>query len=327
MRKYSNFIILPLIVLVFVIFTTGVLSGPKKDETKNQGYLGVYLSELDQDLKDYLDYKGDGAFVDDVQGDTPAEQAGIEAGDIIVQVGDTKVKDTKELRNTIRAINPGEKVKIYLVRDGKKKAVTAKIGSREKFEDKIIILDKDDDFNFFGFEAPHFIKGPHHFKYKCCDDRGYLGIRMDDMTEGLREYFGVEAGALITEVIDDTPAEKAGLKAGDVIIEFNGKEVEEQDDVFYYIGKTEPGDEIEIKVSRKGKIVDLKAVLDKLPKSKMYNKSMKKYMKNLDKMDFNMKDLEIELEKLEDKLGDLENIDIYIEKDLKNLERFGEPAD
>jgi len=84
--------------------------------------------------------------------------------------------------------------------------------------------------------------------------RGYLGVRIEDVTPELAEAYNLERprGAIITEVVEGTPADKAGLKAGDIIVEFNGREVEDMNSLRIIVAETPPGTKVKIKVIREG---------------------------------------------------------------------------
>jgi len=85
--------------------------------------------------------------------------------------------------------------------------------------------------------------------------RGWLGVIIQEITPELAESFGLEetSGALIGEVLKDTPAEEAGLKGGDIIIEFDGKRIEEYNDLPSIVTRTPVGKEVGVKVLRDGK--------------------------------------------------------------------------
>jgi serine protease Do len=85
-------------------------------------------------------------------------------------------------------------------------------------------------------------------------ERGYLGVMIQDLNTELAEVFGLEEprGALISEVTPDSAAEKAGLKSGDVITEFNGKAVEDSRRLKLAVGATAPGRTVEVTVMRDG---------------------------------------------------------------------------
>src|SRR5262249_13319836 len=84
--------------------------------------------------------------------------------------------------------------------------------------------------------------------------RIYLGVRVQSMTEELREYFRAPRGrgVLVSGVEEDTPAGKAGLRAGDVIIAVDGKGIAERGDIGEALADKEPGDTVAVKIVRDG---------------------------------------------------------------------------
>ncbi len=85
--------------------------------------------------------------------------------------------------------------------------------------------------------------------------RGYLGIYLQELTDDLRKGLDVPArsGILVSEVMENTPASRAGLKAGDVIIEFNGDEVESVESFRFKVASTPVGKTVPVKLIREGK--------------------------------------------------------------------------
>lgn len=85
--------------------------------------------------------------------------------------------------------------------------------------------------------------------------RGYLGVTIQDLSEALAEQFGVKTmqGALVSSVAPDSPAERAGLRRGDVIIEFNGQKVNDSTELKNMVGLTPPGTKVSLKLIRNGK--------------------------------------------------------------------------
>jgi len=84
---------------------------------------------------------------------------------------------------------------------------------------------------------------------------GYLGVKIDDITDQLRNYFNVkgDGGVLITEVMDDSPAEKSGLKAGDVIIKVNDQWIGDREELQETIRSFEPEEKVTVTTVRKGR--------------------------------------------------------------------------
>ena len=91
--------------------------------------------------------------------------------------------------------------------------------------------------------------------------RGYLGIYPQDLSEALHQKYNSRIGVLVTEVVKGSPAEKAGLSDGDLIIEFGGTEVEGSSHIRELIKSEGAASQVELKVLRDGKISDLTAVL------------------------------------------------------------------
>ena len=96
--------------------------------------------------------------------------------------------------------------------------------------------------------------------------RGYLGIRFQPLTADLAKSFGLESekGALISSVEKDTPAEKAGLKAGDVILEYDGKPIVEGNELPRYVAATPVDRKVKLVIFREGKKQDVFVVVSKL---------------------------------------------------------------
>jgi len=96
--------------------------------------------------------------------------------------------------------------------------------------------------------------------------RGYLGVRFQPLTADLAKSFGLESekGALIANVEKDSPAEKAGLKAGDVILEYDGKPVSEGNELPRYVAATPIDTKVPVVVFRDGRKQEFSVVVAKL---------------------------------------------------------------
>ena len=110
--------------------------------------------------------------------------------------------------------------------------------------------------------------------------RGWLGVVIQEVTADLAESFGLDQprGALVSQVQEDSPAQKAGLQASDVILAFNGKTVESSSDLPRMVGLAKPGTSVPLQVWRKGKTQQLSVVLGELPaEDKLAGKSSKAF--------------------------------------------------
>ncbi len=97
--------------------------------------------------------------------------------------------------------------------------------------------------------------------------RGWLGILIQDVTRELAESFGMEKpiGALVARVLPDSPAEEAGFEVGDIIVEFDGREVESSAVLPPMVGSTRVGSEVKVKIIRNGKPRTLDVTISELP--------------------------------------------------------------
>jgi serine protease Do len=97
--------------------------------------------------------------------------------------------------------------------------------------------------------------------------RGWLGVAIQDVNRELAESFGLDKpqGAIISRVIPESPAAKAGFEAGDVILSFNGKTIESSSALPPIVGRTEVGKSVPVKVMRKNKLKTISVVIEQLP--------------------------------------------------------------
>lgn len=98
--------------------------------------------------------------------------------------------------------------------------------------------------------------------------RGWLGVLIQDVTPELAKSFGMDKpkGAAIAKIIADSPAKKAGLKVGDVILAFNGENINRSGDLPPIVGTTPVGTRVSVKILREGKIKVLNVMTAELPK-------------------------------------------------------------
>ena len=98
--------------------------------------------------------------------------------------------------------------------------------------------------------------------------RGWLGLMIQKVTPELAKSFGLEKreGALVAEVEEDSPADKAGIERGDIIIKFNNKQIREYSDLSRYAGLTKPGTKVDLELIRDGKTKKIKVKLGEFSK-------------------------------------------------------------
>jgi serine protease Do len=104
--------------------------------------------------------------------------------------------------------------------------------------------------------------------------RGFLGVNIQTLTDAMAEVYGIKdrRGAIVVEVVADSPAERAGLRRDDVIVEFNGQKVNDRDQLSNMVGLTAPGTKVTLKVLRDGKEQTLTAELEELKEERAANR-------------------------------------------------------
>lgn len=230
-------------------------AGEKKEKDKERGYLGVHIERLDSEGKDEFGVKF-GILVTQVEKGEAADKAGIKKYDVIQYVNGQRMRRSADLTDIIRDAGAGAKVTVKLIREGDAKTVTATLG---KYEGPDFFFrssgSKPHVFSFKDKAGKDFkFNEKNRFVFK--SGGAFLGVHLQSLdNEDFAAYFGVkkDGGALIMDVEDDTPAAKAGLKAGDVITKLDGKKVTEPGDVKEILADKEKGDKVDILVMRKNK--------------------------------------------------------------------------
>lgn len=99
--------------------------------------------------------------------------------------------------------------------------------------------------------------------------RGWLGVQIQEVSQDLAESFGLDkaAGALVSQVLDDSPAQTAGLQTGDVITQVNGHDIIMSAQVAHFIGAIPPKQSVVIQLVRDGESIDVEVVIGYLPKN------------------------------------------------------------
>jgi len=243
MDKFKKTIGARLVILAaaVVMALAGISALPAEEKTEH-GYLGVTVQNLDGAEREKLGVTH-GVEVDEVEKDSAAAKAGIKEGDVIQLVNGEKIRDPQDLVDVIGELAPGAATKIGLWRDGKSLEVTVALGKREHRE----------KFAWKGRELPRFLPAG-----------GYLGIVLQELNADLAAYFNVRSGegVLIVRIEKDTPAEKAGLKAGDVIVKMAEKTIQDVATLHEALAGVKKGDTVAITVIRHGKRETFKAEPD-----------------------------------------------------------------
>lgn len=238
-----------------------VLANDTEDDDES-GWLGVYIEDVDSELADEEGLPAaEGVYVNGVVDDSPAEDAGLKKGDVILKFDGQEARSVRRLTRLIEDTKPKTKVDIEILRDGDHRVLACEIGA----DDHEVWAWSDGNWNF---DAPHVVmpkipdvpeapRAPHAYSFSLGQlSSSYIGVALYEMSDQLAAALGApDGGALINSVVEDSPADKAGLQAGDVIVEIDHKKVYDTDDVRKAIQKKEDGDVATIRVLR-GKTED-----------------------------------------------------------------------
>jgi len=172
-----------------------------------RGWLGVLIQDLKPELAEAFEIEtASGALVADVTEGSPAAKAGLRRGDIIVGVASRKIETSGDLRNQIGMNPPGSKVKLSLLRNGRKKSLSVQLG--EIPEDSPSTEGSDD---------------------LAAEDGALAGVRVAPLDQENRRQFGItnelRSGLVVLDVASGSLAARGGLRPGDVILEANRRSV------------------------------------------------------------------------------------------------------
>lgn len=201
-------------------------------QNAGNAFLGVITAKTDG-----------GAVINNVLDNSSAKKAGLKKGDIITKVNDKEINSPDDLRNAIGEFKAGDEVNINYLRDDKKKSVTLELGKTPANVQSFGGLNGDlwnglrngNNFNFRMLPMP-----PGNFNFNSEHPR--LGLKIQDTEDSI--------GAKIQSVVPASPAGKAGLKEGDIIIEINGEKVKDVDKVMSEIQNANNKSDYKIKVLR-----------------------------------------------------------------------------
>jgi serine protease Do len=160
-----------------------------------RSYIGVQIQPINDTSAKALGLKSSmGALVANVINDGPADKAGIETGDVIIEFDGKNIKSVDHLRNNVSISKPDDLYNLTVVRDGRKKSFKVKL-EKMPSDEQLAIEDQTQSSN-------------------------ELGMEVSELNSSLRKEYSIanqDIGIVVTKVLINTPADEAGIKAGDLI--------------------------------------------------------------------------------------------------------------
>lgn len=241
-------------ILVFAPLLFGTACGHKLDDgsrlashvtfisSGSRGWLGVAVDDVTSRLarKKELSVE-EGAYVNSVEDESPAADAGIEKGDVIIEFDGAKITDSEDLIAAVRRTKPGTEVSIVVMRGSQRKILKATIERRR--EPRVL-----------SFRMPSIPPVPRIDRFGFSRSAVLQGLRVETLNKQLGEYFGAPngKGVLVKSVRRESEAEKAGFKAGDVIVKVGKYAIADIEELFDAFDSFEEGEKADVEILRKG---------------------------------------------------------------------------
>ena len=199
---------------------TGIIDQLTESSHVSRGWLGVAIQNVSQEMAEY--YKldpGQGVYVAKAYEDNPAYEAGIRQGDVITRIDGKAINSSRDLTITIANLKVGQKIKVDLIREGREKTISVKLGERP---DQV---------------AENTYKGQNTY-----DDFGFMFRKVDnEIAQRLGYPMGVQ-GLIVTQIKPGTLAARSGVRVGDLLTELNHKKISTAADYSKALKKVKKGD-------------------------------------------------------------------------------------
>lgn len=196
-----------------------------------RGWLGVSIQDVDRNLAESFGMdRPMGALVAQVGADSPAEQAGIESGDIVLEFDGQAINSSSDLPHVVGLIAPGTSATARIRRDGKTMEIDVEVGG----------LDADERAMVTGLGG------------QPGSDRSILGLVLEDADPEMMSQMGLSGGVLVLEVVADSAASQAGMQGGDVITRLGSTAVQSMADFERAAERLQPGQSVAVRLVRGG---------------------------------------------------------------------------
>lgn len=202
---------------------TNIIKQLTEQKQVSRGWMGVAIQDITPELAQYYGIKEQkGVYVVKAYEDNPAYDAGIQAGDIIIEINGKAIESSRDLSLTIAGLPVGEKIKVKLIRDGDKKTIKVKLSER-----------------------------PNGNPDQLSQNYGYdlFGFRLKEMTADLAYRLGyprATRGLVVLEIKDQSPASASRIRPGDILIEINRHKINSVEQYTSYLNQIEKGKPVQL---------------------------------------------------------------------------------
>ncbi|MDF3917630.1 DegQ family serine endoprotease [Salinicola salarius] len=196
----------------------------------SRGWLGVVIQPVSKDLAESFGLDGtEGALVSDVSDDSPAQKAGLKAGDVILSADGADIDDSTTLPRLIGQVAPGDEVTLQVMRDGDQRKIDVTVG-----------------------DWPEQMADDGSPSSGSTNDQSKLGIAISDISDQEKQQLDIDNGALVRRVDPRGAAAAAGIQPGDVIVSFDQKAVDSADQLIDAVKQADGDRAIPVRIVRDG---------------------------------------------------------------------------
>lgn len=193
-----------------------------------RGWLGVVVQPVTRELaQQFKMERPEGALVSRIMPGSPAAQAGLREGDIIIKFNDEVLPSSRELPPLVGSSEPGEMVTLEMLRENRKVTIKAQVGTLDNQDQDLAQLDQEES------SAP-------------------LGVTVRALTEQDRSQTRTPSGGVLVQSLEPGPAARAGVRQGDVILQISGQEVDSPERFAEVAGRLTPGANAPMLLQRRG---------------------------------------------------------------------------
>lgn len=235
-----------------------------------RAYLGVGVAEISAQRSRELKLSEErGVEVTRVAEDSPAAKAGIKEGDVILEYNGQRIEGVEQFMRMVRETPPNRQVRLLVSRGGATQTLTATLGERKgialpgnveidvkEIEKELGKLRRLEDFDF-RIRIPDIPRPQMTWRSRV------LGVEAESLGDSqLAEFFGVKEGVLVRSVLEGSPAAKAGIKAGDVIVKIEDRKVTTPGEISSILREMESKKTVNVTLMRRQKEMTLAVPLE-----------------------------------------------------------------
>ncbi|MFA6457078.1 MAG: PDZ domain-containing protein [Bacteroidota bacterium] len=237
-NRYITALLVLVCMLAFTAEAAQEMTKESRSRSKKQGWLGVGIQDVTPKFaRDHELKIKEGAYINEVVEESPADSAGLKEEDVIVEFNGKKIEAAEDLTEAVAGTKPGTKVTVKINRNGDAKSLSVTVGKNR-------------------MRMPFAITAPRAPRVIVNMFGGDIeGMDLMDVNKQLGEYFEVPGGkgVLVKGVEKGENAAKAGIKAGDVITKIGDETINNIGDIHDAVSDLDEGDKVNVELIRKGK--------------------------------------------------------------------------